>query len=77
MEAAVSNVGETPPDEALTGPVARGDAQTVMRHLAALRGNPEAKAVYKRLSLAALTLAAQRGVPRETIEEMQRVLLLR
>ena len=35
------------------------------------------RAVYKRLSLAALAIAAQRGVPPETIAEMQRVLLLR
>jgi predicted short-subunit dehydrogenase-like oxidoreductase (DUF2520 family) len=77
MEAAVANLAETSPVEALTGPVVRGETDVLMRHLGALRRDADARAVYKRLSLAALTLAAQRGVPRETIEEMQRVLLLR
>jgi predicted short-subunit dehydrogenase-like oxidoreductase (DUF2520 family) len=77
MEAAVANLAETSPVEALTGPVVRGETDVLIRHLGALRRDADARAVYKRLSLAALTLAAQRGVPRETIEEMQRVLLLR
>lgn len=77
MEAAVSNLSESSPVEALTGPVVRGETETVMRHLAALRSNADARAVYKRLSLAALAIAGERGVPRETLDEMQRVLLLR
>lgn len=77
MDAAVSNLAEHSPAEALTGPVVRGEAETLLHHLAALRSHAEARAVYKRLSLAALAIAAQRGVPAETIAEMQRVLLLR
>ena len=77
MDAAVSNLSEHSPAEALTVPVVRGETQTLMRHLAALRGEADARAVYKRLSLAALTIAAQRGVSPEVIAEMQRVLLLR
>ena len=77
MEAAVSNVGDTPPDEALTGPVVRGDGETVMRHLEALRHHPEARAVYKRLSLAAIDIAARRGVDPARLEEIRKMLLLR
>ena len=77
MDAAVSNLSEHSPVEALTGPVVRGETETLLHHLAALRGDADARAVYKRLSLAALTIAAQRGVPPEVIAEMQRVLLLR
>jgi len=77
MDAAVSNLADHSPVEALTGPVVRGEAETLMHHLTALRGDPDARAVYKRLSLAALSIAAQRGVPSETIAEMQRILLLR
>ena len=77
MEGAVANMAVTPPAEALTGPVVRGDTDTIMRHLAALRGDPEARAVYKRLSLAALAIAARRGTDPEKIEAMQRILLLR
>lgn len=77
MEGAVQNIGETPPDEALTGPVARGDGDTVMRHLSALRSNPEAKAVYKRMSLAAIDMAARQGVNPARLEELRKILLLR
>jgi predicted short-subunit dehydrogenase-like oxidoreductase (DUF2520 family) len=77
MEAAVSNIAEVPPSEALTGPVVRGETETVLRHLNALRGDPDARAVYKRLSLVALAIAAERGVDRSKIDEMQRLLLLR
>ncbi len=77
MEGAVSNLSDVAPHDALTGPIARGDADTVMRHLAALRANPEARAVYKRMSLAALAIAAEKGVDRAQLEEIQRLLLLR
>ena len=77
MDAAVSNLSDHSPKDALTGPVVRGETDTLMRHLGALRQDADARAVYKRLSLAALAIAAQRGVPPETIAEMQRVLLLR
>ena len=77
MDAALSNLAEHSPAEALTGPLVRGEAETLLHHLAALRSHAEARAVYKRLSLAALAIAAQRGVGPETIAEMQRVLLLR
>ena len=77
MEAAVTNLTDSSPAEALTGPVVRGETETVIRHLTALRANADARAVYKRLSLAALSIAAERGVPRETVDEMQKVLLLR
>jgi predicted short-subunit dehydrogenase-like oxidoreductase (DUF2520 family) len=77
MEAAVSNIADTPPSEALTGPVVRGETDTVIRHLNALRSDPEARAIYKRLSLAALAIAAERGVDQAAIDEMQKILLLR
>ena len=48
-----------------------------MRHLAALRGNPDARAVYKRLSLVAVEMAERRGVPAENLNEIKRLLLLR
>lgn len=77
MEGAVSNLADRSPEEALTGPVARGDAGTVMRHLSALRGNPDARAVYKRLSLAALAMAEGKGADARQLEDLRRLLLLR
>jgi len=43
---------------ALTGPVARGDAATVRRHLAALAGDVEAEALYRALARATLRVAS-------------------
>ncbi len=77
MDAAVSNLSDTAPVDALTGPVVRGDLAAVKQHLAALRANPDARAIYKRISLAALSIAASKGVDTETLQEMERVLLLR
>ena len=47
--------------DALTGPVARGDAPTVARHLAALAGEPVAAPLYRALTAAAVEVA-RRGV---------------
>ena len=77
MEAAISNTADKDPEEALTGPVIRGDVDTVQSHLQALRYNPEARALYRRLSFAALEIANRRGTDPEQLAEIQRLLLLR
>lgn len=77
MEAAISNTGETSPESALTGPVVRGDADAVYRHLQALRHNPEARALYRRLSFAAVEIASRRGTDPDKLAEIQKLLLLR
>lgn len=76
MQGAVSNLAESSPAEALTGPVARGDTATVIAHLSALRNHAEARAVYKRMSLAALDLA-QGSIDPSAVSEIRKVLLLR
>jgi predicted short-subunit dehydrogenase-like oxidoreductase (DUF2520 family) len=76
MEGAVSNLAASP-GSALTGPVARGDVDTVMRQVSALRGDPEARAVYKRMSLAAVSIAARQGTDPAALSEIQKLLLLR
>ena len=77
MEAAVSNIADTPPGDALTGPIVRGDADTVHRHLQALRHNADARALYRRMSFAALEIAKARGTDAEKLAEIQKLLLLR
>ena len=77
MEAAISNTADKDPEAALTGPVIRGDVDTVQGHLQALRYNPEARALYRRLSFAALEIANRRGTDPEQLAEIQRLLLLR
>jgi predicted short-subunit dehydrogenase-like oxidoreductase (DUF2520 family) len=77
MEAAIANTADASPDSVLTGPVVRGDVDTVHRHLQALRHNPDARALYRRLSFAALEIAKRRGADPVRLAEIQRLLLLR
>lgn len=56
MLGAAENVAERATAEALTGPVARGDDATIERHLAALDGEPELSALYRRLGAELLRL---------------------
>lgn len=55
----VDNVAALGPTAALTGPVARGDLDTVARHLAAIP--PAERSTYEALSAAALVLATVAG----------------
>lgn len=68
MAGALDNLRAAGPAAALTGPVARGDVETVRRHLEALRG-PDAE-LYRVLSRAALELAHLDPKRRREIEEL-------
>ena len=61
---------------ALTGPVARGDADVVQRQLAALESvDPQIAAAYRALNTIALTLArAQGGASQAALDAVGRVL---
>ena len=56
---AASNAQSAPPDEALTGPIARGDAAAVRAHLEALQGDPAAADLYITLATATARLAGR------------------
>jgi len=55
VRSTIENVLTLGPARSLTGPIARGDAGTIARHLAALRG--PARETYRVLGLSALRLA--------------------
>ena len=61
MSGALSNMRQAVPDDALTGPVLRGDTETVGKHVRALKPHGEAREVYRALSAAAVTIAQRRG----------------
>jgi predicted short-subunit dehydrogenase-like oxidoreductase (DUF2520 family) len=61
MRGALDNAARAGSREALTGPVARGDAATISLHLAALRDRPEGDALYRALTRATVRLAGARG----------------
>jgi predicted short-subunit dehydrogenase-like oxidoreductase (DUF2520 family) len=63
---------EAGPAAALTGPVRRGDVETVEAHLAALA--PDDRKLYLLLAREALRLAREAGLPSEAARRMARVL---
>jgi predicted short-subunit dehydrogenase-like oxidoreductase (DUF2520 family) len=60
VQATVDNVAALGPDDALTGPVARGDADTVARHLDALASSE--RAAYRAVAREALRLSGRDDV---------------
>jgi predicted short-subunit dehydrogenase-like oxidoreductase (DUF2520 family) len=82
-EGAVANVRKQGPSAALTGPIRRGDAQTVARHLAALaevegrsgrrRGGRNSD-LYRMLGEVALEIAQQVGLEPAAAERTRRAL---
>jgi predicted short-subunit dehydrogenase-like oxidoreductase (DUF2520 family) len=64
--AAVDALARLPLHEALTGPIARGDTETIARHLRSLENIPDLRALYRALAAQLLELPlplseAQRG----------------
>lgn len=57
-QGALANVAEQGAQRGLTGPIRRGDAQTVQRHLAALAVRPETQELYRALGRATVSLTA-------------------
>jgi predicted short-subunit dehydrogenase-like oxidoreductase (DUF2520 family) len=74
LVSAAENASAMPPSAALTGPVARGDVETVRAHLAALADVPEVLELYRALSGEALPIAERAGADRQRLEELRREL---
>jgi predicted short-subunit dehydrogenase-like oxidoreductase (DUF2520 family) len=58
-EGALRNVLHKGTTDGLTGPVRRGDAQTIQRHLEALSQKPEVAELYRALARHAVEIAAR------------------
>ena len=58
-EGALRNVAAKGTTDGLTGPVRRGDAPTIQRHLEALRGRPELADIYRALARRAVEIASR------------------
>jgi predicted short-subunit dehydrogenase-like oxidoreductase (DUF2520 family) len=72
--ASMDNALSAGPVEALTGPVARGDAETVARNLRALAPNPALAEAYAALARMALSLAERKGLSKEGAAAVREVL---
>ncbi|MDA1240382.1 MAG: DUF2520 domain-containing protein, partial [Chloroflexi bacterium] len=71
-QAAARNVSALPLAQALTGPVARGDIETVARRLRALEDEPALGALYR--ALGAELLRLDLGHSDEVAEALRRLL---
>ncbi len=73
--ATLENVMRLGTGASVTGPMARGDAATVGRHLEVLgRRQPEAAALYHALALKSLTLVSEPGPAPESAGQLGRIL---
>ena len=70
VEGAIDNIRRRGPVKALTGPIRRGDAETVRRHLDVM-DDPE---LYRMLALVALEIAQQAGLEPAAAERTRRAL---
>jgi predicted short-subunit dehydrogenase-like oxidoreductase (DUF2520 family) len=73
LVSAVKNLEQLDPSRALTGTFARGDVETVKRHLAVLKKNKLALEMYRLLGLRSLDLAASRLDP-AVVKRIKRLL---
>lgn len=75
MTAALDGCRAHGAERALSGPVLRGDAETVTAHRRALaRGAPVTEATYRELMRSALRLAVARGLPPDRVAAVLRAL---
>ncbi|MGH7650208.1 MAG: Rossmann-like and DUF2520 domain-containing protein [Gemmatimonadaceae bacterium] len=74
MSAALANMKQALPDDALTGPVVRGDAETIGRHVQALSSHPAALDVYRALSAAAIDISQYRGTDQKKLAAIRGLL---
>ena len=72
VEGTFENLGRIEPKDALTGPIARGDTATIMRHLESLTFD-DGK-LYRELGRAALELAQKSGMDEATAERVAEAL---
>ncbi len=72
LNGAAANLAEMTPAAALTGPLRRGDTETIEAHLAALE--PSERPLYRELGLAALVLARQSGLDEAAARRVERAL---
>jgi len=71
-----SNLAKNKPAWALTGPVSRGDVQTVSKHLEMLNRDTDILKVYKLLGAEAMRIAENNGaLPDDSMSELKKLLL--
>lgn len=72
IEGTLQHVKDLDAATALTGPISRGDADTVGAHLAALKDYPNARRIYIVLGREALRIAERKNLPAPKIKALKR-----
>ncbi len=72
MRTTLENAASEGTSRALTGPIRRGDLDTVAAHLRTLEDSPEDLDVYARLSLQLIDAALESGLDEGTAEQLRR-----
>ena len=76
IKATLANIESKGPLMSLTGPVVRGDVETVLSHLEAMKDMELYKKAYKALSLVAVEVAEEKGgLSEEAIEKLKQALV--
>jgi len=74
VQGTLQNVNNLGLEKALTGPILRGDAAAVRKHLEALRDDPHAREVYLVMGKQILRLAEKSGLPAGRVTALKRLL---
>ncbi len=74
MQNTLNNVSELGTEEALTGPVVRGDLETIRDHMAKLEGNSEVLRIYKMLGYRALDIVKRKDEWTAAHDEIKKLL---
>lgn len=75
VETTLENTSKFPFEEALTGPIKRGDIETIEKHLALLRDQIELRELYCTLGLQTLNMAESSGkLNNSAVEKMRKLL---
>ena len=74
MNSTLENLGQLSPSEALTGPIARGDVETVQRHVKFLKNRGELLSIYKKLGVLTLDLTDPEIVNESVKSELKELL---
>lgn len=74
MENTLSNIKELGVTDALTGPIARGDVQTIEKHLQSLDAEPGLSELYKKLGAEAVKIAVRKNGSSPSLEKIRKLL---
>lgn len=74
IQGTLQNIQELDLESSLTGPVIRGDQESIKQHLDALRKYPGFLEIYRSLAIQALEIAKKRNLPEEKIQALKSLL---